>query len=224
MSPELGSPSSTWARFFFGATAALVTYGIVLQVVLAAGNETGRFASVAGRIVNTLSFFTVQSNVLVAITTGLLAVRLVRTSTLFRVVRLTAVIAITITGVVFHIALAGLQELSGKEAAADWILHTASPVLCVVGWLVFGPRGRVDRRVASLCVIFPLAWLAYALIRGALVDDQFGRPFYPYPFLDVTDLGYGTVLVNVLIVAVLFALLALLALVIDRRVPRMRGV
>lgn len=134
------------ARWFFGVTSALVTYGLVLQRVLAAGNDAGRFTIVAGRIVNTLSFFTVQSNILVAVSTGLLVVRLARTSTLFRVLRLTAVIGITITGVVFHLALANLQELSDKEAAADWVLHTASPILCVAGWLL--RRGRSTGRGA----------------------------------------------------------------------------
>ena len=165
-------------------------------------------------------FFTVQSNILVAITTGMLAVRLTRSSTTFRVLRLTALIAITITGIVYHLALAGLQEMSDKEATADWVLHTASPILCLVGWLMFGPRGQVTRRVAGLCVTFPLAWLAYTLIRGELVDDRFGHPFYPYPFLDVAELGYGNVAVSIALIAALFAVLALLGRVLDRRLSR----
>ncbi|MGV8976807.1 MAG: Pr6Pr family membrane protein [Cellulomonas sp.] len=231
MSQPIGATSSAsavrtkagWARMVFGATAALVTFGLILQLVLAANNDVGRFTSVPGRIVNTLSFFTIESNILVAVTTGLLAVRLTRPSTLFRVLRLTAVIAIAITGVVFHLALANLQELSDNEALADWILHTASPILCVVGWLVLGPRGQVTRRVAGLCVTFPLVWLAYTLIRGELVDDRFGRPFYPYPFLDVAELGYARVLVNIALVAVLFGVLAWLALTLDRRLARVRA-
>ena len=214
------STRSTWARGFFAATSGLVTYGLVLQLVLAANNDAGSFGSVPGRIVNTLSFFTVQSNILVAITTGMLAVRLTRSSTTFRVLRLTALIAIIITGIVYHLALAGLQELSDKEAAADWVLHTASPILCLVGWLVFGPRGQVTRRVAGLSVTFPLAWLAYTLIRGELVDDRFGHPFYPYPFLDVAELGYGKVAVSIALVAALFTVLALLGRVLDRRLSR----
>ncbi|MGV8967067.1 MAG: Pr6Pr family membrane protein [Cellulomonas sp.] len=218
-----GRSAAGWARVTFGATAALVTYGLVLQLVLAANNEAGRFANVPDRIVNTLSFFTVESNILVAVTTALLAVRLTRPSTLFRVLRLTAVIAISITGVVFHLALANLQELSDREAVADWILHTASPVLCVVGWLVFGPRGQVTRRVAGLCVTFPVVWLAYTLIRGELVQDRFGRPYYPYPFLDVAQLGYARVLINIALVAALFGVLAWLAQLLDRRLARVRA-
>jgi hypothetical protein len=211
------------ARLFFGFTSALVTFGLILQLRVAATNDEGLFESVPARIVNTLSYFTVQSNILVAVTTGLLAFRLQRSETWFRVLRLTAVIAITITGVVFHLALKGLVELTDKAASADWILHTASPVLCVVGWLAFGPRGWVSRRVVQLSVVFPLLWLAYALIRGAIVEDRNGRPFYPYPFLDVFDKGYAMVLVNVALVAALFFVLALGALAADKRLPGVRS-
>ena len=217
----LGMDNPRLARWCFGLTSALVTFGIVLQLQVAATNDNGFFEAVPARVVNVLSYFTVQSNILVALTTGLLAVRLDRTATWFRVLRLSAVIAITITGVVFHLALKGLTELTGKAVTADWILHTASPILGVVGWVVFGPRGWVTRRIVRLSVVFPLLWLAYTLARGALVQDRTGRDFYPYPFLDVVDHGYARVVVNLVLVAVLFFVLALGALAADRR---LRGV
>ncbi len=45
---------------------------------MAATNDGGYFENVPARIVNVLSYFTVQSNILVALTTGLLAVQLNR--------------------------------------------------------------------------------------------------------------------------------------------------
>jgi hypothetical protein len=210
------------ARWCFGLTSALVTFGLVLQLTLSARNDNGYFESVPARIVNMLSYFTVQSNILVALTTGLLALRLDRQQTWFRALRLSAVIAITITGIVFHLALKGLTELTGPAITADWILHTASPILGLGGWIVFGPRGWVSRRVVGCAVIFPVLWLVYTLIRGALVEDRTGRNFYPYPFLDVVEHGYVVVLLNVLLVAALFFALALGALAADRRLPGVR--
>ena len=209
------------ARWFFGVTSALVTFGILLQLQVAATNDSGYFEAVPARIINVLSYFTVQSNILVALTSGLLAVQLNRTQTWFRVLRLSALIGITITGIVFHLALKGLTELTGPAVTADWILHTASPILCVIGWLIFGPRGWVTSRIVKLSVLFPVLWLAYTLVRGALIEDRTGRNFYPYPFLDVVEHGYARVAVSVLLVAILFFVLALGALSADKR---LRGV
>ena len=211
------------ARIFLGVTSALVTGGLVLQLVLAVRNEHGLFESHVGRLINTLAFFTVDSNILVAVTTGLLAWKLQRPSTLFRVLRVAGLVGIAITGVVFHLALKDLQELQGKEALADFILHTASPVLCVLGWLLFGPRGQVSKRIVGLSVLFPVIWLGATLVRGALVQDRFGKDYYPYPFLDVVVHGYGTVAVNIVLVAVLFLVVAGLALLLDGHLPGVRG-
>lgn len=42
-------------------------------------------------------------------------------------------------------------------------------------------------RQALLWLLYPLVWTAYTLIGGALVD------WYPYPFLDPAQGGYGSV-------------------------------
>ena len=58
---------------FFGITSAVVVFGLALQLalVVTAGSDKGAFASTPARVVNFFSFFTVQSNILVAVTTGL---------------------------------------------------------------------------------------------------------------------------------------------------------
>ena len=56
------------------------------------------------------------------------------------------------------------------------------------------------------------AWLAFTLIRGE------GTGFYPYPFVDVSTHGYGRVLLNCLLVALLFLALAAGATLLDRRI------
>ena len=212
------------ARAFFGATSLIVTFGLVLQLWLSVtgGSDDGSFASTPDRIINFFSFFTVLSNITVAITTGLLAIRLDRPSALFRTLPLDGVVAIAVTGVVFHIALAQLQELTRWYALADGILHTVSPIITVLGWLAFGPRGTLSPRIVLLAVIAPVAWIVYALVRGALVLDRFGNHYYPYPIMDVGVHGYPVVLLNVTLVAVLFLTISFGALALDRRLPGLR--
>jgi len=81
----------------------------------------------------------------------------------------------------------------------------------VVGWLAFGPRGAISARIAWLSLVFPVAWLGFTLIRGAVVG------FYPYPFIDVNVLGYGEAALNCVWVSLLLVGLAGGAVVVDRR-------
>ncbi len=200
------------ARLWFAATALVVAVGIVVQLVATAQLDSGFFDSRAGRILNVFCFFTVQSNLIVMVTCALLAVRVGAKPTWFWVLRLDGVLCITVTFVVFHLALADLQDLEGLARTADFLLHTASPVLCLIGWLFFGPRGRTSWRIVRLAVLFPVGWLVFALVRGPLVGD-----YYPYPFLDVGDHGYPRVLLNSAAVALLFLGLAAGAHLLDRR-------
>jgi hypothetical protein len=190
-------------RLWFAATAAVVAVGLVVQVIATARLNSGYFSSDASRVANVFCFFTVQSNLIVMLTSARLAVRLRRQPTWFWVLRLDGVVCIAVTFVVFHLALSSLQDLEGLARVADFLLHTASPVLCVLGWLLFGPRGRTSWRIVRLSVLFPVAWLAFALVRGPLVGG-----YYPYPFLDVGHLGYPRVLLNAAMVALLFLALA----------------
>lgn len=207
------------ARWCFAATAALVWFGLGLQVILSASSDEGYFATAPGRVVNFFCFFTVQSNLCVAVTTTLLARRLHRGSLPFWTFRLIGVLAIFVTGIVFHLALDDLQELTGWDLLADTILHTLSPILTVVGWAVFGPRRLVTGQVVRWAVVPPIAWLAFTLVRGAVVEDRNGRNYYPYPFLDVVEHGYLVVAVNALVVAALFLGLAAAAAALDGRLP-----
>ena len=202
------------ARACFALTALAVLIALIVQVVVSAGLKSTQFSTVSSLVFNVFCYFTVQSNVIVGVTTALLAVGPHRTSTAFRVFRLAGLIGITITGVVFHLVLAGLQDLKGAAATADLLLHTVVPVLTVVGWLLFGPRRLTSWRVATLALLFPLGWVAFALVRGELIG------FYAYPFIDVRVLGYPRVLGNVVLVGLLFFSLAAGAILLDRRLPR----
>ncbi|MFI5730079.1 Pr6Pr family membrane protein [Kribbella sp. NPDC051587] len=187
----------TTGRVVSAITAAVALGGVVLQLVVSP-------------VWNVFAYFTIQSNLLLGVTALLLGQR----STLYKVLRLNGVLCIAVTGIVYHAVLAGTDDLSGWAAVANFLLHTLSPLLGVLGWAFFGPRGLTSWRIAGLSVIYPLAWLAFTLIRGA------ADGFYPYPFVNVTDHGYGQVLLNCLLVAVLFLALAAGATALDRRLSR----
>ncbi|WP_020391571.1 Pr6Pr family membrane protein [Kribbella catacumbae] len=204
-------------RVWFGVTAAVVVLGIVIQLFVS-GTSTGGegfYRDNPERVLNVFSFFTIQSNLLLGGTCLLLALQAGnQDSAWFKTLRLNGVLCIAVTGIVYHLVLADIDDLSGWAWVANLIVHTIAPLLGVLGWLFFGPRRRTDGRIVSWSLVFPLLWLAFTLIRGE------GTGFYPYPFVDVGEHGYGRVLLNCLFVALLFLALAAGATLLDRRLGR----
>lgn len=205
------------ARWWFAATALAVSVGVAVQLPVSAGADGGFFGEPWERVANTFAYFTVQSNLIVGFTSLWLAVRRDDTALWFRVLRLLGVVNITLTFLVFHAVLRDLQDLTGQAAFADVLLHSVSPVLCVSGWVLFGPRGRLDRRVVALAPGYLLAWGAFTLGRGEMVG------FYPYPFMDPEGKGYPRVALNLAIIAVVFVALCAATLALDRRLARRRA-
>jgi len=202
-------------RLWAAGTAVVVAVGVVVQLVVTANGNGGFFPDNPDRVFNVFAYFTIQSNLLLGGTTLMLVLQPDRQqSTLLRTLRLNGVLCIAVTGIVYHLVLAPLDDLSGWAAVANFLLHTAAPVVGVLGWLLFGPRGRTDPRIVAWSIVFPLLWLVFTLIRGEFVG------FYPYPFVNVTEHGYPRVLLNCLLVAVLFLALAAGATYLDSRLRR----
>ena len=61
---------------------------------------------------------------------------------------------------------------------------------------------------------YPLVYAAYSLIHGAVTG------FYPYPFINVSNLGYDKVLINMAVLVLVFLGLGLALIGIDRRMGR----
>jgi hypothetical protein len=150
---------------------------------------------------NFFSFFTIQSNIIaVAALFLLVLVPSERRSPLFDGVRSAAVLYIAITGIVFALLLAGLQEeLQTTIPWVDFVVHKLMPVVLVADWLVDPPRHRLPWWTVLAWLAYPFAWITYTLVRGEIVD------WYPYPFVDVSKLGYGGVLGRSVGLAVGFA-------------------
>jgi hypothetical protein len=177
---------------------------IQLGLILTGGpdpntGETVASVGIGTRMIQTLSYFTIQSNILVLIAAATLVVHPARDGRNWRILRLDALLGITITGLVFDLVLIRYVHPSGWQLVATIGFHYIAPWATLLGWLIFGPRPRIDRRTIAWAFLWPMLWIAYTFIRGALVG------WYPYPFLDVDEIGYGASIRNtgfVLVVAV----------------------
>lgn len=200
--------------------AAAVT-GIVIDLLM-------------GSPLRVLSYFTIQSNVLVALAFGWSAVRAWRGRPPLQA-RVTGgvLLYISITGLVYHLVLANSSSgfsMTGDQAVAvtGWrtvsnqLLHTVTPLGVLLDWLLLTRPGGLRPRHAAQWLLYPLAYFAFALIRGALLSPG-TTARYPYPFLDVAQHGYPAVLTNALVFGAAFYALALAITGLDHIRPYLRG-
>ncbi len=205
------------AQRWHALTAGVAVVALVLQLVLIIiGNPVlaeSEPPGLAMRLYRFFAYFTIESNLLVAIAAVSLALDPARDGPVWRVVRLAGTVGITITAVVHFLLLRPLLDLEGWDYAADKLLHMVVPALAVLGWFLFGPRPRVTSRTIWLALLFPITWAAWTLTFGALDG------WYPYPFLDPAEEGWAGVLVAVVAITALFLALFGAAAWWDRRSP-----
>ncbi|MEO7586686.1 MAG: Pr6Pr family membrane protein [Arachnia sp.] len=208
----------TWARSWHLVTLVVVVATLLLQLGLVIQGQSVLDESdvppLATRVWRLVSYFTIQSNVLVAVAAATLVRRPDRDGPIWRVLRIDAVLGITLTGLIHFFLLRPLLDLHGLNAVADTGLHLVVPALALIGWLAFGPRPRLTVTVVLWSLVWPVAWLGLTLLAGVVTG------WYPYPFLDVAAHGLGPVLVTCAGVTVLFLLLAAIARLVDARLPR----
>jgi hypothetical protein len=195
------------------AAAVVAGLSVLLQLLLTVTGNTpsGSANPLPTRLLRFVGYFTIESNVMVCVTTTWLALGRDLTTTLWRVVRLAGLVGVTVAGVVYVVALRPISDAEGWSAVAAAGLHYVAPVVAVAGWVVAGPRTRIDRTVVLATLAWPAAWFTWVLVVGAVTD------YYPYPFIDVADLGYGQAVLNALAITALLVGVALCALGLDRR-------
>jgi hypothetical protein len=189
------------------AAARLGVAAVVLVAVIATHAEAAARTSV--NIFNLYGYFTVQSNLIgvVSLTASAIAGRTVRShGQPLTLLRALATTCLAIVGIVYATLLAPLGAAGGVPLPwANVILHVVSPTALVLDWLLVGDRSRLPLTRLGMILLYPAAWTAVVLIRGA-TDG-----WVPYPFLDPA-LGYETVALYCLAILVAFAGIGLLTL------------
>ena len=210
------------ARIWFGAIAVVVAIALVIQLVLVftGGQDVNSGTSTAGeslstRLVRLFSFFTIQSNLFVLGTSIALALNILRDGKVWRVLRLDALLGIIITGLVYETILARLVHPEGWALAATIGFHYISPWATLIGWLILGPRPRMTWSTTAYAFIWPVLWLVYTFVHGAVTG------WYPYPFLDVTTIGLADSLRNSGIVLLIGVVIAVVLTLLDHHLPAM---
>lgn len=202
------------AGLVIGLIALVLQAAITIPASMAAGR------SLLSSIVFLFSFFTILTNIAaVMVHASLLSPTGYAWFPVFAGPRMRTGVAVSITLVfiVYATVLAGLWQPQGLFLLCDILLHYITPLIFVLWWLVAGADGSTRWRDISWWMIYPLAYLAYALIRAPFAGEV------PYPFLDVAKNGAASVAVSAVGVTALFVGLSVLAVLIDHGIGRLRG-
>lgn len=181
---------------------------VVSQLQRSVANESAGTGHVAYVVANFFSFFTIESNVMAI---GILALGaayslgMAREPAWFGTARAAVTTYMVVTGIVYNLLLRGIELPQGTTVGwSNEILHVVGPLIVLLDWLLFADSRRLPRRAVWWIVAFPIAWVAYTLLRGAVgVDPRTGLGWYPYPFLnpDTSANGYSSVVFYVLLIA-----------------------
>jgi hypothetical protein len=202
---------STTGRSFAGLIAIVAWIGMIVQF----GTTTANMGSFPAATWHLLLFFTILTNLGIAATfTG---VALGKPGFGAPVLLGGMTLSIVLVGVIYSLLLAGTAVLTGGDKFANVIMHYAVPILTPLFWLAYAPKGGLRARDPLIWAVFPLTYLAYALVRGG-VEGQ-----YPYGFLDVGKIGWMATASNATAIAIGLLLAGYLIVWLDRRLARQAG-
>jgi len=200
-------------RITFAALLALLLWiGIVLQFYISIPDYIANGRTLGGAIVQLLSYFTIQSNFLLALLLSLLVLKpQSKWGRFFAAPHIISAMAayITIVGLVYHFMLRTQFHPIGLFKVTSDIFHIVSPIAFVIFWMFLVDKTRIKWINTLLWLVYPLFYTIYILIRGALSG------YYPYNFLEVNNLGYPKVMANCGFLLVGFIILNALYILIN---------
>ncbi|MBG6237208.1 small-conductance mechanosensitive channel [Mycetocola sp. CAN_C7] len=188
-------------RTVFGVLR-IVAAGVILTAIIAQllHSLTFDLPDVSFFFANFFSFFTIQSNVLAAVSLLVGAwycFTQPKDPPWFSLALAATVTYMATTGVVYNLLLR--QVSLDQVSTLGWsneILHLVAPIYLMLVWLFSPGRTPVPWNRLGVIVVYPVVWSIYTMLRGALTG------WYPYPFLNPAQPGsYGAVVVYILAIA-----------------------
>jgi hypothetical protein len=181
-------------------------FAIITQFILTIQNKQ---ADITETIIRFFSFFTILTNILVALFfTYRIFSYLIKKDVIFnKKGTLTALTTfIVIVGLVYQYTLQGLWEPKGMQLIVDELLHTIIPLYVLIYWIVFSAIEKINFCYVGIWLLYPVLYLLFILIGGSLSN------YYPYPFLNIPEIGIGKVLVHCrLILLLILSIMGILA-------------
>jgi len=188
-------------------------FGAAIVAVVAAGTLSLRLhlrmlesESLSAALSFLTQYFTILTNAMTLILMIAVAIGLNVSARIVRAI----IISIVCVGLLYHTLLAHLVSLSGLALWADHGTHTFVPILSGLWWLFLAPHPRLGLGEIAFWLAWPLAYCAYILVRASFSG------FYPYPFLNVPEIGWTALAINVVGMLIGFVIVGLVLTFVSR--------
>ncbi|KCZ60196.1 Pr6Pr family membrane protein [Hyphomonas chukchiensis] len=203
------------ARLFDGAVALSAAAGAGLEMILslAPPNPHG----LAGTVIEYFSYFTLDTNVLVAVAMGWSALAPESGPGKFFSkpgLRAAITLYILLVALVYHFMLRELWTPHGWEKISNFILHYVTPVMMLSNWLLISRKDGLRLSQVPAWMAFPAVYATLVLLRGQLTG------MYPYGFLNVAEIGWRASLTHIVELILAMGLAGCVMVVAARRLPQ----
>ena len=175
---------------------------------------------------SSLLFYTMQSNILCFMWMVLLIVRTVKDlrrdgrkgwSTPSPRFGGAVMQAITVTMLIYLVVLLPQSEPGYVPfTLTDTLVHVVTPVLLIIDWALFSPKGRFRGWDPLVWAALPYLYLLFAFGWGALGGEFSPGKSFPYPFMDIGSLGLSGVALWIVALTVALIAVGYLYLLADR--------
>lgn len=203
-------------RTLTSAVRLLAAAGLLSTVVIQVSDRLVHNAFSPGEY---FSYFTIETsliNIVVFAVGGVMAWRHREDTRLYTTIRMSALAYAVVTAGVYNLLLRGVPCVG--YAGLQWpneIIHVWVPILILADWLFSPGRPALPWKALRVVLIYPVVWLAWSLLRGAVTS------VYPYPFLDPAGSGgWPSVIAYIVGLSVFLLALSALAILYSRRRAR----
>jgi hypothetical protein len=185
-------------KIFLLLIVVLGWFSLLAQLVLLL--KAGQ-VSLGEYLVRYFSFFTILTNLLVAICFTTILIECPKKAFYFfnePGVQTSVIVYISLVGVIYNLILRRLWHSEGLQYLLHDILHSIIPGLCIVYWWVWCDAKGLQWKNIYGWLIYPFIYTLFVLFWGNVSG------WYPYPFFDIQKIGIFLVIRNTVLLLLVF--------------------
>ncbi|MBC8770475.1 Pr6Pr family membrane protein [Arenibacter sp. BSSL-BM3] len=166
-------------------------FALIGQFVLLILN---RQAGIPETIIRFFSFFTILTNIMVALyfTMSYINSKKNPLNLFISDGALTALTTfILIVGLVYQVSLRHIWNPTGLQFVVDELLHTVIPIYLLIYWFRYSNKNDLETKSVLYWLLYPMVYITFIFSRGYISG------YYPYPFLNIPEIGIQSALFNI---------------------------